>query len=162
MTNILPFLTVIIITVVAPLDTDFKEEHKSDFYAVDTISKVTKAGDTYTYFYSIKNNGKVAVKVKWSVLSRILNNGQDTEMMWEVEPGENLNFIVEHPDPPERYTDRVQIHSLSSKNDFEKVKQNLPKGVKINIPAAKFYRVDATFVSGVLPQRLSPNFFQRR
>jgi len=162
MINFLPLALLATMTVV-PLDTDFKIQHNNDYHSVETICKVTKAGDIYTYFYSIKNNGKSPVKVKWEMLSKVLNLGQDTEMMWHVEPGDNLNFIVEHPDPPVQYNDRVQTHTLSNKNNFEKTKQNLPKGVKVDIPNAKFYRTDTNHVIGILPKSFTtPAFFPKR
>jgi hypothetical protein len=144
-----------------PLDFEMKTEHKNDYYNVDTVCKVTKTGDTYNYFYSIKNNGKSSVKVKWGVLNKALNLGQDVDMMWDIEPGENINFVLEHPDPPQLAGDRVSTHTGSSIKEFEKTKIDLPKGVKIDMPKANFYRVDVSYGQGALPKTFV-SVFQRR
>ena len=158
--NLLPLLTGLMIAIF-PLDFEMKTEHKNDHYNVDTVCKVTKTGDTYNYFYSIKNNGKSSVKIKWGLLNKALNLGQDVDMMWDVEPGESINFVLEHPDPPQMAGDRLSAHTVSSVKEFEKTKPILPKGVKIDIPKANLYRVDISYGQGALPKAFIPVPFKR-
>lgn len=156
MFNLLPLFTGLMIAMF-PLDVDIKMEHKNDYYNVDTICKVTKAGDAHNYFYSIKNNGKSSVKVKWGLLNKALNLGQDVDMMWDIEPGEIINFMLEHPDPPQMVGEKLLAHTATK--EFKP--PNLPKGVKLDIPKASLYRVDVSYGQGALPKSFIP-VFQRR
>lgn len=166
MINLLPFFAGISSLLMFPLDFELKSELKNDYCSIETVCKVTKAGDTYTYLYSIRNTGATTVKVKWGILDKALNMGRDIDMMWEVEPGENLNFVLEHPDPPQEVGDRVHSYSLLSKKDLDKavrVMQELPKGVKIDFPNSKLYQIDTRYANGILPKAfLAPAFMPRR
>jgi hypothetical protein len=166
MINLLPFFAGISSLLMFPLDFELKTELKNDQCSIETVCKVTKAGDTYTYLYSIRNTGNTTVKVKWDALDKALNMGRDIDMMWEVEPGENLNFILEHPDPPQEVGGRVQSHSLLSKKDLDKMvkgMQALPNGIKVDIPVSKLYQIDTRYASGILPKAfLTPAFMPRR
>jgi hypothetical protein len=155
MFNLLPLFTGLMIAMF-PLDYEMKMDHKNDHYNVDTVCRVTKTGDTYCYFYSIKNNGKAAVKVKWGLLGQALSLGQNVDMMWDVEPGESINFVLEHPDPPQSAVGRLSVHTASSVKELEKTK--LPKGVKLDIPKANLYRVDESLGQGALPKSFTPVF----
>ena len=159
MLNLLPLFTALMVVMV-PLDFEMKTHHKNDdYYNIDTICKVTKSGDTYTYLYSIKNNGKSLAKVQWGLLNRALNLGQDVEMIWDIEPGESINFVLEHPDPPQMAHGRLNAYVTSDMKELEKAK--LPKGIKLDLPKANLCRVHTSAGQGALPKAFMPGVFVR-
>src|SRR5271155_3385292 len=87
-----------------PLDKELRSSLSGDSANVSTVIKVSKAGDVYTYLYSIKNNGNVRVLVKWNVIDKACYYGHDLETIWEVPPHESINVVLEHVDPP------VEVH----------------------------------------------------
>ncbi len=138
------------------LDEEFKQNISVNDCAVELISKVSKSGDTYTYMYSIKNTGKVPVKVKWTALNRALQSGSESDILLDIKPGENLNFVLEHPDPPMQTWSQAAAFTKSDRDrvlDEIKRTPNVPKGVKITMPKLVLYSCEGTWgVNSVLPK----------
>lgn len=163
MSSVLQFIATLSSLLMCQVDTDFKTNLKGDKYSAEVVCKATKVGNSYTYLYSIKNAGENKITINWPTLSKALNQGRDINIMWEVEPGETLNFILEHPDPPQQIGD-VVLTTIPSNKDLEKMTtQKLPKGVTLNIPTAKMHRIDHHYATGILPKAfLEPAFLPRR
>jgi hypothetical protein len=147
------------------LDQELKSVHQGNC-SIEIISKVTKTGDTYTYLYSIKNKGKQDVKFKWNVLNKAMQYGADIDMVIELKPGENLNFVLEHPDEPAYFWGMATSYYTLSKEDFDKLLSrtpNLPKGVKMQMPKRSVELAESMGASSVLPKTyVNPTpFFHR-
>lgn len=137
-----------------PLDQELKSSFANDPVSVELICKVVKTGDSYTYMYSIKNKGKKKIRVKWETLNKAMAFGGNLDMVYELEPNENLNFILEHPDPPVTAWGTATAFYLTNKAEFNKtitMLPNVPKGVKMNIPNKPFLQSTTGGTSAALP-----------
>ena len=139
-----------------PLDQDMKNVCDIDGVNFETISKVVKVGNTYTYMYSVKNKSKNPLKFKWSIISRAMQYGADIGLLYDIPPGEHINFVLNHPDPPVYSYGPVSAYSAMSKAEFEKMRGQLPdipKGVKMSLPSKNFMlEYSANNMSGPLPK----------
>jgi hypothetical protein len=137
-----------------PLDQELKSSFGSNSISVELICKVTKAGDTYTYMYSMKNKGKKKISVKWETVNKAMCFGGNLDMVYELEPNENLNFILEHPDAPVYTWGTAKAFYLTNKEQFNKTLEMLPdvpKGVKMKIPNKSFLNSSSGSTNAALP-----------
>lgn len=137
-----------------PLDKEIKSTLQANTHNVEAICKVTKSRNIYIYLYSIKNNGKQKILVKWDILSKAMYYGQDLETIWEIPPGDNITIILEHPDAPKEYFGNLRCSYITNSKEFEDMVKdgNQPKKMKLNIPKdAIFYHNSTGGSSGALP-----------
>lgn len=124
------------------------QEFKNVYDGVEIIYKVVKSGDVYTYMYSVKNTGEKAIKFKSDVISRAMYSA----VLVDIEPGKNVIFILEHPDPPISTGDKYTIFYLTNNEKIERI-QNPNKKVKIKISSKKVYEQHVfQFGQAVLPK----------
>ena len=163
------FIYLTLLAVAASADFPLDQEMKSNFSGgdgadIEMICKVTKVGESYTYLYSIKNNGKKPIKFKCDVLDKAMQHGVGVDTIHDLEPGENLNFVLEHPDPPKNAWGKATAFYLTSKADFEKMIQNVPeapKNQKISVPNKNFYLSITMGVNIALPESFVNNPYFR-
>jgi len=137
-----------------PLDQELKSGFGNGDVSVELICKVVKTGDSYTYMYSIKNKGKKKIRVKWETLNKAMAFGGNLDMIYELDPNENLNFILEHPDPPVATWGNAKAFYLTDKEEFNKTLEmlpNVPKGVKMKIPNKSFLQSSSGGSNAALP-----------
>jgi hypothetical protein len=103
-----------------PLGEEFNSGMSGNGYDVKVTCKVTKNGDTYTYFYSIKNDGKEKILVTWEAVSKALYYGHDAETMWEIKPNENVLIILESKDPPVFISATLWAYIPEPRSNFER------------------------------------------
>ena len=139
-----------------PLDEEVKSNLGNDNYRVEFTCKVTKVGESYTYLYSIKNKGKEPVKIKWDTLNKALQVGINSDILLELAPDENVNFALEHPEPPNQVFNPGYVYRTISTENFEKEIKSLPylpKDVKVIMPKSKVTTIHiGGNVSGALPK----------
>lgn len=136
------------------LDTEFKSTFGGNV-SIEITSKVTKSGDSYTYMYSIKNTGKHEIKFKWGSLSKAMQYGMDIDMVVDLKPGENLNFVLEHPDEPSATWGSLTAYYGVSKPELDDILSKtpeLPKGVKMKMPNRSVLLAETFGASTFLPK----------
>lgn len=137
-----------------PLDQELKSSFSGNS-SVEMSCKVTKVGDNYVYMYSIKNKGKTSIKVKWDIVSQAMYNGNIIDLMFDLEPDENVVCTLEHPDPPVQINGKVTSFYLTTNDKVEKLVKNtpeLPKGMKIEISKKTLYNSESGLGYGALPK----------
>jgi hypothetical protein len=123
--------------------------------SIETSCKVTKVGESYVYMYSIKNKGKVPIKVKWDTISQAMCFGQTLDLLIELAPDENVVFTLEHPDPPVMSHGRLTGFYLTTGDKVAKLLKgtpDLPKSMKIEISKRSFYSSESGSGHGALPK----------
>jgi hypothetical protein len=103
-----------------PLGTELNSSMSGQGYNVKVTCKVTKNDDTYTYFYSIKNEGKEKTLVIWEAVSKALYYGHNAETMWEINPNENVLIVLESKEPPVYINASLYSYIPEPRKNFEK------------------------------------------
>jgi hypothetical protein len=117
-----------------PLGTELNSGMSGNGCNVKVTCKVTKNGDVYTYFYSIKNDGKEKALIVWEAVSKALYYGTDAETMWEIKPNENVLVILESNDPPVFVNATLWVYIPESRKSLEKEgKEEGVPDVRINL-----------------------------
>jgi hypothetical protein len=137
-----------------PLNTELKSSLQAGGVNVSTRIKVSKAGDVYTYLFSIRNDTNKRVLVKWSAIDKALYYGHDLETIWEVPPNESIIIALEHTDPPVEVREILTVYLLTKNKDLVRMLQTPEdrlKKVKLNIPKVTFFRSVSGIATGALP-----------
>jgi hypothetical protein len=138
-----------------PLDQELKSDFSSGECSVEMVCKVTKVGESHTYMYSVKNKGDKTIKFRWDIVSQAMYFGHNIELMLDLEPGENVVFTLDHPDPPMYSQGKATGFYLTTADKIEKLIKNtpdLPKGVKIEISKKALYNSGSGYGVGALPK----------
>ncbi len=130
-------IALILFVLVYSFDLELKSSSSYNDYSVETVCKVVKNGKTHTYMYSLKNTSKSKVKVSWDTVSKAMNLGDDVELIFDLDPGENLVFVLESESPPQEVVGTSKIFYLTNDKKFVKDNTNVPK---ITMPNKAFYQ----------------------
>lgn len=103
-----------------PLGEELNSGMSGNNYNVKVTCKVVKNDDTYTYFYSMKNEGKEKVLVCWEAVSKALYYGHDAETLWEIKPNENVLIVLESKDPPVYLFGTLYAYTPEPRKNFER------------------------------------------
>lgn len=163
MFNVLVMLSLLVAAQDYPLDKEMTSSFRGQC-SVEMTCKVTKAGSTYTYMYSVKNKGEKTIKFKWDIISQAMYFGHNIELMIDLEPGENAVFTLLHPDPPVQSYGLATAFYLTTNEKLEKLVAQTPqilKGVKIEISKKTIYNSESGNGHGALPKSYTSSYRSR-